>query len=366
MKNKKNVKFESINDYKDILKIKIFPFLISELGLFLLILSFVILFFFFPDYHSAKTFKSKNSPNSFNTNFVPKILFHITDTHTNTNHDAKLKKNGSLIFLNDFIKYEPDLILLTGDITDNFEDSNHLIKVGSLCKKDWEIYNKTIKKMLSKYPVIDVAGNHDLYTVENATSTNNLFLDYSFIFNRTNVKNEDDFIIKKINFLNLTFILFNDYRFPVPPSPYGIDVHTSKHQLNLLENMLENIEENECYILSHYNVDRAWLLKSSKGHSFQEIISNKKVAGIFTGHIHPKNVKIIHHGSEGGLEYCSSSPFNHKRSGLITIDNDNLIYNDVYIPSSDNRPLFFMTYPVPNEQISSHHIFNLNNFEIRL
>jgi len=355
---------------KDILNIKIVPFLISELGLFIIILFIVITFFFFPQYHPAKTFKTKYALNGFNKNYIPKILFHITDTHTNTNHDtypgSPLKKNGSFIFLNTFIKYEPDLILLTGDIADNFEDSNHFIKVGSLCIKDWKTYNKTIKKLISKYPVIDVAGNHDLYTVESAISKNNLFLDYSFIFNRSNVKNEDDFIIKKINMLNLTFILFNDYRFPVPHPPYGIDVHTNKHQLDLLENMIENIEENECYILSHYNVDRAWLIKSSKGHSFQEIISNKKVAGIFTGHIHPKNVKIIHHGSEGGLEYCSSSPFNHKRSGLITIDNDNLIYNDVYIPSFDKRPLFFMTYPVPDEQISSHHIFNLNNFEIRI
>ena len=164
----------------------------------------------------------------------------------------------------------------------------------------------------------------------------------------------------------LTFILINDYRFPVPPPPYGIDVHTNKHQLDLIENMLDNLKEKECYILSHYNVDRASLIKSSKGHSFQEIISNKKVAAIFTGHIHPKNVKIIHHGNEGGLEFCSSSPFNNKKAGLITIDNDNLIYHEVYIKNESAIPKFFMSYPVPNEQISSHHIFNLNEFEIRV
>ena len=130
--------------------------------------------------------------------------------------------------------------------------------------------------------------------------------------------------------------------------------------------MIDNLDEDECYILSHYNVDRAWLIRSSKGHTFQEIISNKKIAGIFTGHVHPRNVRIIHHGEEGGLEYCSSSPFNNKRAGLITIDNDNLIYHETYIPSPSERTLFFMTYPVPNEQISSHHIFNLNDFEIRV
>jgi len=351
---------------KNIEKTKVIPFLVSELGLFLLMLFFIIFPFFIPQYHSAKLFKSKKTSNIFNKNYIPKILFHLTDTHTNTNHGIRAKTNGSFIFLNEFIKYKPDLILSTGDIADNFQDGKYFVKVGALCRKDWEIYNQTIRKLISEYPVVDVAGNHDLYTVDSATSENNLFLDYSFMFNRSNVKNEDDFIIKKVKMMNLTFILFNDYRFPVPRPPYGIDVHTTKHQLDLLENMIANLDEDECYILSHYNVDRAWLIKSSKGHTFQEIISNKKIAGLFTGHVHPRNVRIIHHGEEGGLEYCSSSPFNNKRAGLITIDNDNLIYHEAYIPSPKNRPLFFMTYPVPNEQISSHHIFNLNNFEIRV
>ena len=345
--------------------IRILPFLISEFGIFFIIIFTIALFFFFPQYHPTKTFHSKGK-NSFDSNYEPKILFHITDTHTNTNNASTLKKNGSFIFLNSFIKYKPDLILSTGDVVDNFKDSSHFIKVGAQRKRDWEIYNNTIKKLLSNYPVIDVAGNHDLYCVESAISEHNYFLDYSFIFNRSNVNNEDDFFIKKIKMLNLTFILINDYRFPIPPPPYGIDVHTTKHQLDLIENMLDNLEENECYILSHYNVDRASLIKSSKGHSFQEIISNKKVAAIFTGHIHPKKVKIIHHGNEGGLEFCSSSPFNNNKSGLITIDNNNLIYHEVYIKDEKNMPKFFMTYPVPNEQISSHHIFNLNEFEIRV
>ena len=362
---KKNLEVD-LNENKNILNLKIIPFLISEFGLFLIIFLFVISVFFIPQYHSAKIFKSKTTDNNFNTNYIPKILFHLTDTHTNTNPGSRNKKNGSITFLKSFIKYNPDLILLTGDIADNFEDSNYFIKVGALSPRDWDEYNKTIKALISKYPVVDVAGNHDLYTIESAISENNLFLDYSFIFNRTNVKNEDDFIIKKVKMLNLTFILFNDYRFPVARPPYGIDVHTTKHQMDLLENMIEKSEENEIYILSHYNVDRAWLIKSSKGHTFQEIVSNKKVAGIFTGHVHPKTVRIIHHGDEGGLEYCTSSPYNHKRSGLITIDNDNLIYHEVYIPSPDKRPLFFITYPVPNEQISSHHIFNLNSFAIRV
>ena len=123
MKIKKNEKMNILNnnmddyyDEKKISKIRVFPFLISELGLFMIIFFIVILFFFNPQYHSPKIFKSKKSKDNFNTNYIPKILFHLTDTHTNTHRGSRLKKNGTIIFLNSFIKYEPDLILSTGDI----------------------------------------------------------------------------------------------------------------------------------------------------------------------------------------------------------------------------------------------------------
>ena len=123
------------------------PFIISEFGIFFIIIFIVILFFIFPQYHPAKTFHSKNI-DSFNPNYEPKILFHLTDTHTNTNNRPSLKKNGSYIFLNSFIKYKPDLILSTGDVVDNFIDSSHLIKVGAQRERDWSEYNKTIRSII--------------------------------------------------------------------------------------------------------------------------------------------------------------------------------------------------------------------------
>ena len=77
--------------------IRIIPFFISEFGIFFIIIFIVILFFIFPQYHPPKTFHSKEVK-SFNPNYEPKILFHLTDTHTNTNNASSLKKNGSYIF----------------------------------------------------------------------------------------------------------------------------------------------------------------------------------------------------------------------------------------------------------------------------
>ena len=343
-------------------QVKTIFFLISEYGFILILGIILFLLWVIPEYHSAKTFTSKISNESFDSNYNPKIFIHLTDIHISQYKSNRL--DGSSIFMMSIIEYKPDFFITTGDLVDNFGGT--IQRLGMQQKNEWKIYNSAIRNFLSKYPVIDVSGNHDLWALESPTSPNNNFLDYSFMFNRANVKNTDDFFIKKINKFDICFILLNDYRFPVIRPPYGAETHINKKQLDILENMIDNLEEKECFLLSHYPVDRSILTKSSKGHDFQDIISNKKISFLFTGHEHPSTVRIIHHGDEGGLEFCTPSSFNRKKAGLITIDNNNLIYHEVHVPYYGNKPLFFLTYPVPNEQISSHHIFNLNNFEIRV
>ena len=343
-------------------EINIIYFFISEFGLIFIMGLILLIIYLSPQYHSAKTFTSKNSNTIFDSNYSPKILIHTTDLHITYIKPSRL--DGSTIFLASLLEYKPDSFLMTGDIVDNWLGKNNM--VGGQNEEDWKIYNISIRTPLSKFDVIDVSGNHDLWAVKEATSYNNYFLDNSFIFNRINTKNEEDFFIKKIIKFDKTFILLNDYRFPVIRPPYGADNHINKKQLDYLENYLDNLQEEDVIILSHYPVDRSILTKSSNGKSFEEIISNKKVSFLFTGHNHPKKVVMIHHGSEGGLEFCTSSAFDKKRAGLITIDNDNLVYHEVHIPYYGSKPLFFLTYPVPEDQISSHHIFNLNNFEIRV
>ena len=260
-------------------------------------------------------------------------------------------------------EYNPDLVLLTGDYVDNFDNTQQM---GLQNLEEWKIYNTTIRGLFIKkgFKVIEVSGNHDQWAINEFNSKDNNYLDYSFTFNRSNTKTESEFFVKKIkiniNNNDLTFLLINDYRYPVYRPPYGLDPHITTEQLDLLENVINSIEEKEIFMLSHYPVDRAWLVKSSNGYYYEDIISNEKVYALFTGHEHPNNVKIIHHGEKGGLEFCTSSAFDKKRAGLITLDNGNLIYHEVYIPYYGTKPLFFITYPIPNEQLSSHHIFNMN------
>jgi len=361
------IKNEGVNSYPIQLYLNyigIIQVFLSEFG-FIFILGFILFIaYIIPEYHSKKIFTSKKG---LEFNQDPIIFIHTTDIHISINR--KERTDGSSIFMMSLIEYNPDLFLLTGDYVDNVKQGQRL---GCQNLEEWKIYNITIRGLLIKkgFKVLEVSGNHEQWGVDEVNSKENNYLDYSFTFNRTNTNNESDFFIRKIyvniSNINLTFLLLNDYRYPVYRPPYGVEQHTTIKQLDLLEKTMNSLQEKEIFILSHYPVDRAWLLKSSNGSSFEEIISNEKVYALFTGHEHPKEVKIIHHSSKGGLEYCTPSAFDKKKAGLITLDNGNLIYHEVYIPFYGSKPLFFLTYPTPNEQISSHHFFSLNNFDIRV
>ena len=339
---------------------KVIFFFISEYGWFLVILLIVILGFAFPYYHPAQTFYSKNPKNPWNSDDTPKIFMHLADIHIS--FYLGYRTNGSTIYMSDFLDYKPDLILNSGDVVDSYEDS-FWPKVGSQWKGDWDIYSNTIKKDLSKFKVLDVAGNHDLFAVDSFDSKNNNFLDHSFTYNRSNLKNMDDFIVRKEHLFNETIILYNEYIFPTTHPPYGVAPHPTRHMLDLLENAIDT--SGECLILTHYQADRNWFIKSSKGHTYEQIISKSNVKAYFSGHDHPWNVMIIHHG-QGAVEFCSPPPFKAKKQALITIDNGQMVYHPVPILKKGEKPLFFMSYPIPKEQISSHHIFNYNQSEIRV
>ena len=333
---------------------------ISEFAWFIITGIIILFSFIFQYYHPPKTYFSKNPKEPWNSDYTPKIFLHITDIHIS--FYLGYRTNGSTNYFSDFLSYDPDLILNSGDVVDSYEES-FWPKVGSQWPGDWGIYAETIKKNISKFKIIDVAGNHDLFALDSLLSKHNHFLDHSFSFNRSNVKTYDDFIIKKVNLFNETFLLFNEYIFPIPHPPYGVSPHPTRHILDLLENAVDS--SGDCYILTHYEVDRNWFITSSKGHTYKEIISKKNVKAIFNGHDHPSELMIIHHG-QGAVEFCSPAPFKSKAQGLITIDNDQMVYNSVKIEKKGERPLFFMSYPIPKEQISSHHTFNYKNSEIRI
>ena len=56
------------------------------------------------------------------------------------------RTNGSTNYFSEFLNYNPDFIINSGDVVDSYEES-YWTKVGSQWPGDWGIYNDTIKKI---------------------------------------------------------------------------------------------------------------------------------------------------------------------------------------------------------------------------
>jgi predicted MPP superfamily phosphohydrolase len=145
-------------------------FFISEYSWLLIICLIVFLSFIYPYYHPPKVYYSKIPKEPWNSDYTPKIFLHMTDIHIS--FYLGYRTNGSTNYFEDFLNYKPDLILNSGDVVDSYEES-YWPKVGSQWPADWGIYTKDIKKNISKFKVIDVAGNHDLFAVDSLISKHN-------------------------------------------------------------------------------------------------------------------------------------------------------------------------------------------------
>ena len=183
----------NINENTNILNYKqTIQILLSELG-FIFVLGLIIFFaYIIPENHSKKVFTSKEK-----TTFEkdPIILLHTTDIHISIKKSERT--DGSSIFMMSLCEYNPDLVLLTGDYVDNFDNTQQM---GLQNLEEWKIYNTSIRGLFIKkgFKVIEVSGNHDQWAIDEFNSKDNNYLDYSFTFNRNNTKTESDFFVKKI------------------------------------------------------------------------------------------------------------------------------------------------------------------------
>ena len=339
------------------ISIKSCALFMSEFSHLILIIIIVHIGIIFPSHHKAVTYYSKSSNISWNSTADPLIFTHLSDIH--------------ITFFNNLKKYE-DLFkaaknlnasfhLLTGDLVDNYK-KRHFPKVGKQNKKDWKIYKYLLDTYLYNETIIDNSGNHDMFGVISPLRKKYGFLDVSKSFNRNNTEFINKFLVKSLTIEGINFILINPYTFPTVHPPYGFYPQTTKKLLDLLEKEINKFDS--CYILTHFPVDFFWWEKSSKGHTFGKIMKNKKVHYIFSGHTHPKMYQIKHH-EYGGLEFIGTSTKTSNTFGIVTIDNGRLVYNKVkYGPKKETK--YYMTHPIPIDQIASPQIFNEKNTEIRI
>ena len=334
-----------------------FALLVSSYFWILLVFLFIGYGFIFPRYHPAQIFTSKNLPNEWEKAEQPKIFTHATDIHLAYTEPLKIVNTRLLVHQMQF--YNPDFHLVSGDIVDNYGKKNWP-KIGRQIKGDWELWQEIIKAEAPNFTMLDIPGNHDMWGIIHPLSKQNLYIDNSPTYTRKNTKNMDDFIIRKVKMDGLTFVLINVYRFPNGHPPYFYWAHPTRYMLDLIEDVIQNTKD--CYVIVHQPVDHHWWIRSSQGHTFEEIMQNENIIALFSGHLHPHNPLYIHH-KQGALEVVGPGAYQRKKFALVTIDNGQFVYHAIDLASSTRK--YFLMYPIPKEQITSHHSFNQRDTEIR-
>ena len=332
-------------------------------ALFLSEFSYIIIFILigligiiFPSYYKTTEYTSYEGP-SWNSSSDPLLFTHISDIHVSS---IKSKTKFRTLFRT-VKKLHANFHLFTGDLCDNYEKTD-FPKIGKQMKNDMEYYKQLIDTELSNETIIDISGNHDMFGVISPFDDDFGFLDYSRMFTRNNTKTFEELWMKTIKIEGMNFILLNPYKYPVVHPPYAYYAHPSKEYLDLLED--EIIKIGPCSILTHYPADFFWSKGNSKGHDFETLMKHDNIQYIFTGHTHPLEFSIRHH-EKGGLEFIGTAIKKTNDFALVSIDNGRLVYNRVEF-KDNNFKYYYMTYPVPKNQLSKTHNFNEKNTEIRV
>ena len=336
--------------------IKSFALLLSEFSYLIIILILVLIGIIFPAHHKSVTHNSKSNKEAWNSTSDPLVFTHISDIHI-----SSLQKKEYKNLFREAKKLNASFHLFTGDLGDNYK-KEHFPKVGKQNYKDWRLYQNLLMDEFYNETVIDIAGNHDFFGVISPFNKRFGFLDCSYSFNRNNTEAIEDFYVKNVTLEGINFILVNPYIFPIVHPPYGFYPHTSKNLLNKLESTINKI--GPCSILIHFPIDFFWWKKSSNGKTMGKLMKNKNVQYIFTGHTHPKNFQIKHH-EHGGLEFIGTSTKSQQSFGVVTIDNGRLVYHILEFNKKE-KGKYFMTHPIPKDQIAGAQIFNEQNTEIRI
>ena len=353
MENIEELKYEEKFQKKFL---KGFILFLSEFSFMIIAAIIALIGIIFPKYCETTEYTSNESL-FWNSSSDPLILTHLSDIHVSNLKGIDYYRP----LFRTMKKLGANIHLLTGDLVDSYEKKS-FPKVGKQVPKDFELYTELMETELYNETIIDVSGNHDLFGTISPFDNDLGLLDISKTFKRNNTKTLEDFWIKTINKEGMNFILLNSYKFPMVHPPYIYYTHPEKKLLDLLEQEIN--KNNPCSILSHYPTDFFGSEKSSNGNNFETLMKNKNIQYIFTGHSHPSKFQINHH-EYGGIEFIGTAIKKTKDFGLVTIDNGELVYHKVDY-SENNFRSYYMTFPVPKEQLSKSNNFNNKNIEVRI
>ena len=79
----------------------------------------IYLFLLIPTYYPSIKIFSKTSLTYFDSDYNPQIFLHFSDIFLS--EGTPRKSDVSLLLLKSFLDYNPDLILITGNVVDNYK-----------------------------------------------------------------------------------------------------------------------------------------------------------------------------------------------------------------------------------------------------
>lgn len=342
------------------IKFNAFPYYLSQYFWILYILIPIGLSFCFPKTTKKVTIFSSSA--KYDASKDPIIFAHVSDTHINVFRPKSVTTFYKTIEL--INSYSPDFIIHTGDIVDNY-DSIKIPRYAIQNQDSWKIYRNGTSQINNNIPIIEVAGNHDMFGVKSYNSPGNYILDYGHSFSRNTTEKDENFQIRTFHLKRskITVIALNPYKFPFPHSPHIMNMPLSTTTLDLLENEVEK-SANKVIIISHFPIGSIESKKSSNGKTLTDIFDNtEKVTGYLSGHWHPKGPSSFHDG-KFGVDIVAASTFSREKFGIVCVDNDGISWSTVDI----NNPIKgVVSYPIPADQLSTSSIFNdKENAEIRV
>lgn len=288
-------------------------------------------------FYLKKKFQPQNKP--------PIILLHASDPHLSSIKPKSYPHIKSMLNKSKMI-YKPDLLIISGDLTDNFIPTGNVRPYYMQYEPDWNLYNKlmdelnfTILKTANEnshrkeniylnsdqaIKTIQIIGNHDLFCVGAFNSSSNYLRNTIKYDNITNFelstttlkffdKNNLDDDIYSIKFVNL-----NRYSFPVGPIAFiQISFLTKKLKQRLFSELTSKKDDSQMTIVvSHIPVLRHHLISD-----IENILKSSLNTRYFlSGHWHPPQGFNLHVG-KNVFELVAPPLFKSSYVYLIVIDN---------------------------------------------
>jgi predicted MPP superfamily phosphohydrolase len=119
-------------------KTRVLPYLVSQSAWIPIILTPLVLSFFFPRYHPAQVYNSQPAA-PWNASADPMIIVHATDIHLAASEPAKILSCRVLLQYMNF--YQPDFHIISGDIIDDYGEKNWP-KIGRQIPEDWAAWRR--------------------------------------------------------------------------------------------------------------------------------------------------------------------------------------------------------------------------------